>query len=71
VDNANSEKYKGYSFITNALVGYQWKGFDLTFDACNIFNTRYAMEVTKESGGDAKYRPGGPLTLMARISYKF
>ena len=47
------------------------KGLDLTFDAYNIFNTRYAMEVTKESGGDAKYRPGGPLTLMARLSYKF
>jgi len=71
VDNANSETYKGYSFITNALVGYEWKGLDVTFDAYNILNTRYAVEVTKDSGGVARYRPGGPLSLMARISYKF
>ncbi|PKN17302.1 MAG: TonB-dependent receptor [Deltaproteobacteria bacterium HGW-Deltaproteobacteria-6] len=71
VDNANSETYKGYSLITNALVGYEWKGLDMTLDAYNIFNTRYAVEVTKDSGGAARYRPGGPCTLMARISYKF
>ena len=71
VDNANSETYEGYSLITNALVGYEWKGLDVSFDAYNIFNTRYAIEVTKDSGGAAKYRPGGPMTLMARISYKF
>jgi len=71
VDNANSETYKGYSFITNALVGYEWKGLDFTFDAYNIFNTLHAIEVTKDSGGTAKYRPGDPITLMARIGYKF
>ncbi|MEW6676122.1 MAG: hypothetical protein AB1348_09030 [Nitrospirota bacterium] len=27
------------------------------------------MEVTKEAGGATKYRPGVPLTLMAKISY--
>lgn len=71
VDNANSEKYNGYSFVTNAVVGYEWRGLDLTFDAYNLFNSRYAMEVSKDSGGEAKYRPGGPLSLMARISYRF
>lgn len=25
VDNANSEKYRGYEFLTNALVGYEKK----------------------------------------------
>ncbi len=71
VDNANSETYKGYSFISNVMMGYEWKGLDITLDAYNIFNTRYAVEVTKDSGGAAKYRPGGPCTWMARISYKF
>jgi iron complex outermembrane recepter protein len=71
VDNANSETYKGYSFITNALVGYERKGLDISFDVYNIFDAKNAIEVTKDSGGAAKYRPGAPITWMARIGYKF
>ncbi len=71
VDNANSEKYKGYAFITNALVGYEYKGLDLTFSVNNVFDTKYAMEVTKDSSGSARYRPGAPLTFMAQAVYNF
>ncbi|MGE5790024.1 MAG: TonB-dependent receptor [Syntrophaceae bacterium] len=71
VDNANSETYDGYSFITNVFVGYERKGLDVAFDVYNVFDTRHAIEVTKDSGGAAKYRPGGPLTWMARVSYRF
>ena len=71
VDNANSETYKGYSLITNALVGYERNGWDFSFDVYNIFDTRHAIEVTKDSGGAAKYRPGAPSTWMARVAYKF
>lgn len=71
VDNANSETYEGYKFITNFLVGYETKKLDVSFDIYNLFNKRYAMEVTKESGGSAKYRPGAPITWMAKVSYKF
>mgnify|MGYP001177787768 CR=1 FL=1 len=71
VDNANSETYKGYEFITNALVGYERNGLDISFDVYNIFDTRHAIEVTKDSGGAAKYRPGTPWTWMAKVAYKF
>ena len=71
VDNANSETYKGYSFITNALVGYERNGLNVTVDAYNLFDTHHAIEVTKDSGGVDRYRPGAPFTLMARIAYKF
>jgi len=71
VDNANSETYKGYEFITNALVGYERNGLDVSFDVYNIFDTRHAIEVTRDSGGAAKYRPGAPWTWMAKVSYKF
>lgn len=71
VDNANSETYKGYAFITNALVGYELKGWDFAFDVYNLFDTHHAIEVTKDSGGATKYRPGGPTTVMARVGYKF
>jgi len=71
IDNANTEKYEGYKFITNALVGYENSRLDLTFDVYNIFDKGYAMEVTKESGGAAKYRPAAPLSWMAKAGYKF
>lgn len=73
MDNANSEKYKGYKFLTNALIGYEKKNLDITLDAYNIFNKRYAMEVTKDSTKTDPYlyRPGAPFSLMARITYKF
>ena len=71
VDNANSEKYKGYEFITNCLIGYERKNLDVTLDVYNIFDKRYAMEVTKEAGGTTRYRPGAPFSVMARVTYKF
>ncbi|GAB4408465.1 MAG: TonB-dependent receptor PqqU [Thermodesulfovibrionales bacterium] len=71
VDNANSETYEGYKFLTNLLIGYERKCFDISLDVQNLFDKRYAMEVTKETGGTTNYRPGAPLTMMARITYKF
>ncbi len=71
VDNANSETYKGYKFLTNLLIGYEKKGLDIGIDIQNLFDKRYAMEVTKEVGGTTQYRPGAPLTMMARVTYKF
>lgn len=69
VDNANSDRYRGYSFLTSALVGYERKNFDFTVDVNNIFDKKYAMEVTKDT--ELKYRPGAPLSMMARLTYKF
>ncbi len=71
VDNANSEKYKGYAYITSALVGYEKQNLDITLDVANVFDRKYAMEVTKSSTGALQYRPGAPLTWMARVSYYF
>lgn len=73
MDNANTEKYKGYQFQTNALIGYEKKSLDITLDAYNIFDKRYAMEVTKDSTKNDPYlyRPGAPLSVMARITYRF
>ncbi len=71
MDNANSETYKGYKFLTNLLIGYEKKGLDIGIDIQNLFDKRYAMEVTKEVGGTTQYRPGAPLTMMARVTYKF
>ncbi|MBT0664252.1 TonB-dependent receptor [Geobacter pelophilus] len=69
VDNANSEKYDGYEFLTNLLVGYEDKHWDITFDVNNLFDKHYAMEVTKDTA--TRYRPGAPITYFGKISYKF
>jgi iron complex outermembrane receptor protein len=71
VDNANTEKYGGYEFLTNALVGYEKKNIDITLYATNLFDKRYAMEVTKDTTGSAKYRPGAPFSLTAKVTYRF
>jgi iron complex outermembrane receptor protein len=71
VDNANTEKYGGYEFLTNALIGYEKKNFDVTLYANNVFDKRYAMEVTKDTSGSTKYRPGAPFSLMAKVTYRF
>jgi iron complex outermembrane receptor protein len=71
VDNANSEKYKGYGLITSVLVGYEKKNLDVAFDVSNVLDKKYAMEVTKSTSGDLQYRPGAPITWMAKVSYYF
>ncbi|MDH4231870.1 MAG: TonB-dependent receptor [Nitrospirota bacterium] len=74
MDNANTEKYGGYDFLTNALIGYEKKNLDITLDVYNIFDKRYAMEVTKDITNPRdpyKYRPGAPFSMMARVTYKF
>lgn len=71
IDNANSGTYHGYDFLTNAMVGYEDKQWDITFDVNNVFDKHYAMEVTKDSTGNERYRPGSPVSFFGKISYKF
>jgi len=70
VDNANSEKYSGYDFLTNFMVGWENDRWNVTVDAYNVFDKLYAMEVTK-SGETLAFRPGAPRTLFAKVSYQF
>lgn len=71
LDNANTEKHRGYEFLTNALVGYEKGGLDLTFSVNNVFDKHYAMEVTKDTANKVSYRPGAPLTWMLMATYNF
>ena len=73
VDNANSLLYGGYSYITNANIGYETRKLDVTFDVYNLFDKLYAIEVTKDTSPTAveKYRPGAPRSFMVRVAYRF
>lgn len=70
VDNANSEMYHGYDFLTNLMVGYENEQWDITFDVSNIFDQTYAMEVTRDTS-TTRYRPGAPISFFGKITYKF
>lgn len=71
IDNANTSEYSGYYFLTNAMVGYEDSNWDITFDVNNVFDKHYAMEVTKDSVGVDRYRPGAPISFFGKVSYKF
>jgi iron complex outermembrane recepter protein len=70
VDNANSERYPGYDFITNLMVGWEWVNWDLVVDISNLFDKRYAIEVTKD-GSELAYRPGAPRSLFAKLTFHY
>jgi len=75
LDPANSEKYDGYTFVTKAMIGYEYKNLDFTVNADNILNKRYAIEVKKASTtdntGEKTYSPAPTFSLLATVSYKF
>lgn len=70
VDNANSEKYKGYELVSRLMLGWESGPWDLVFDISNLFDKKYAMEVTK-SDDDLVFRPGAPRSFFAKLSYTF
>ncbi len=70
VDNANSEKYKGYDLVSNLMLGWEKGPWDLVLNVSNLFDKDYAMEVTK-GGSDLQFRPGAPRSVFAKLSYRF
>ncbi len=71
MDNANTEKYQGYQFLTNLSVGYEKKNWDLSVSVDNLFDKRYAIEVTKDTDGVKRYRPATPRSVLVKLSYNF
>jgi len=69
VDTANSETYSGFT-VVNLRLGYDWKGISLFARVDNIFDEKYAAEVTK-SYGTTKFSPGSPRNFTAGIKYRF
>ncbi len=71
LDNANTEKYPGWEWVANLSVGYAWGGHSLTFNADNLFDKRYAMEVKKDTSGRVTYMAAAPRTVMLTYRYDF
>jgi iron complex outermembrane receptor protein len=71
MDNANTEKYKGYDFVTNLMLGYEKGHYDLSLNIDNLFDKRYAVEVTKDTSGVKDFKPAPPRLIMVRFNYRF
>lgn len=69
-DNANSQKYKGYDFVTNLMLGYDIGQHSIALNVSNLFDKRYAVEV-KGTGDDTNYYAASPRTAMLSYTYSF
>ncbi len=70
MDNANSQTYEGYRFVTNASVGYQGRRFDAALIVQNLLDRRYAVEAQKDLYGGLRYSPAAPRSVIARLAVK-
>ncbi|MEW6132522.1 MAG: TonB-dependent receptor [Pseudomonadota bacterium] len=71
LDNANSEKYEGWEWVTNLAVGYQKGGHSLNLNIDNLFDKHYAIEVKKDTAGKVTYTAASPRTAMLTYRYGF
>ncbi len=71
MDDANTEKYDGFTLITNVMLAYQMGSNKLQFNMNNIFDKYYATEANKDAYGNYYYTPATPRTAMLTYSYSF
>lgn len=75
MDDANSEKYDGYTLVTNVMLAYTYEQHKIQLNVNNLFDARYATEVNKVINvgrpDSYYYTPANPLFAMATYSYEF
>lgn len=71
MDNANTEKYSGYDFVTDMMLGYSKKNHTIQLNVNNVFDKHYASEVQKDISGVKTYKASAPRSAMITYNYKF
>lgn len=71
MDNANTEKYSGYDFVTDIMLGYTKKNHTFQLNINNLFDKHYAAEVQKDTSGVKTYKAAAPISAMITYNYKF
>ncbi len=71
LDNANTEKWTKNDLITDLNLRYNMKQHQFDLTVSNLLDERYAIEVSKDTGGDKSYVAGAPRALLANYSYNF
>jgi iron complex outermembrane receptor protein len=71
MDNANTQKYEGYQFVTDFMVGYEAKNYNIQLNIRNLTNQYYAMEASKDVYNNETYKAAAPRSGMVTYSYNF
>ncbi len=71
MDNANTEKYEGYDFVTDLMLGYEHNAHSIQLNVKNLTNEYYAMEALKDANGEVSYKAAAPVSGMVTYSYTF
>ena len=71
MDNANTQKYEGYKFVTDLMVGYERDLHSLQLNIRNITDKYYAAEAQKDVNAVESYKSGAPRSFMLTYAYKF
>ena len=71
MDNANTEKYKGYDLVTNVMVGYDLGPHSITLNVDNVFDKHYATEVKKDARDTKYFSAASPRTAMLVYTYNY
>ncbi|NVJ52595.1 MAG: TonB-dependent receptor [Campylobacteraceae bacterium] len=71
MDNANTQKYEGYKFVTDLMLGYEKKNHSIQLNIKNLTNKYYAMEASKDAYGNETYKASAPRSFMLTYAYKF
>jgi len=71
MDNANTQKYEGYDFVTDLMLGYEYQAHTIQLNIKNITNEYYAMEALKDVYGNEAYKAAAPVSGMVTYNYKF
>jgi iron complex outermembrane recepter protein len=71
MDNANSETYEGYQWVTNVGVGYDMGKHSLMLNVDNVLDEHYAVEAKKDTSGTVSYAAASPRLWMLNYTVKF
>ncbi|MBF0188256.1 MAG: TonB-dependent receptor [Magnetococcales bacterium] len=71
MDNANSEIYEGYNFLTSVMLAYEKGPHTVMVNVDNATDLRYATEVKKSTRGTKSYYAGSPMSGMLTYTYAF
>ncbi|MBT8349173.1 MAG: TonB-dependent receptor, partial [Sulfurovum sp.] len=71
MDNANTEKYEGYDFVTDLMIGYEQQAHNIQLNVRNLTDEYYAMQASKDANGNVTYKAAAPQSFMVTYSYEF
>lgn len=70
MDNANSQTWRGYSWLTSVSAAWQRGAHEVLFEVENLLDDAYATQVTKDTSGRITYSGGAPRAVTFGYGYR-